>query len=175
MLGSPVVDQTSRVSALLSTNETTRAAGVGAEAVRVQAQSKLVSQEREQAATLQAKGALYEQEHNSGIISRIWKWSIGTLGIGGLIALCVFFPAAIPIMGQLIGWLVSRVPALASWLGVVGLRSYERTVTAIQEIRDKSKAEGKPEVAQFAKTVAAENTGKDSLLVAHTKDRLDYS
>jgi len=44
--------------------------------------------------------------------------AVRTLGLGGIIALCVFFPFLIPIFGQLAAWLVLKIPALASVLGV---------------------------------------------------------
>jgi hypothetical protein len=91
---------------------------------------------------LVAMGELYEQEHNKTIWRRIWTSLFSTLGIAGIIALCIFCPAAIPIIGRIVGWLVNKIPSLATAFGVVAKKSFDGVVTAIEKVRDAQK-EGK--------------------------------
>lgn len=94
--------------------------------------------------------------------------------MGGIIAICVFFPFVIPFAGQAIGWLISKIPAVSSFIGLVGKASYERAVMAIQEIKVAAKLSGQPVAESIAKKVAAKNTSKDAALVGHVKEKLNY-
>lgn len=82
-------------------------------------------------------GALYEQQQNRNIVKRVWRWAIGTFGIGGLIALMFFFPFLIPIFGKLVAWLVGMFPKIAGFVGVVGKKSFDSVVVGVQKVRDK--------------------------------------
>lgn len=77
-------------------------------------------------------GALYEEERNRNIVKRVWRWSVATFGIGGIIALMFFVPALIPIFTRVIGWIVSMFPKLAGFFGVVLTKSFDSVVKGIQ-------------------------------------------
>lgn len=174
LLGPPAIDQSSRMESMLSTNASERAQSQAREQARESLQSADLRAQRSQEATLIEKGKIYETEHNQSIVRRVWGWIIGSVGILGVVALCFLCPPAISVFGTALGWLISKIPQISSFIGLVGKRSYERAVTAIQEIKEKSKAAGKDEISDFAQKVAVENTSKDSALVAHVKDKLDY-
>jgi hypothetical protein len=174
LLGPPSKTQWPRVHALLSSQADQRAHAEAVEQRREAGQSAMITQAKEQTAALVAKGMVYEQEQNRSIIARAWHWAIGTVGLGGFIAFCVLFPAALPVMGQAIGWLIGKIPKLSSIIGMVGVKSYERAVTAIQEIKQAAKLSGQSAAEDLARKVAAENTAKDAALVAHVKNSLGY-
>jgi len=71
-------------------------------------------------------GAKAEEARNQ----RITRWTKlgvwGTTLIGGAVALFVFCPIALPICGRLLGWLVGKIPSLASGLGVVSVKAVRR-------------------------------------------------
>lgn len=80
-------------------------------------------------------GTKYEQERNRGILRRIYL-SLGFGGsIAGLLALCFFFPPAIAIVGRILGWVVSALPSLASWVGVVSVKAFDATVRGIEKAK----------------------------------------
>jgi uncharacterized membrane protein (DUF106 family) len=105
---------------------------------------------------------------------RLWAWSIVTLGMGGTVALCVFFPAIIPILGQLLGWIVGMVPQLANWLGVVSVKAYQRSVSAYQEAKRKAALKGDQATLDMLRQTAAENTEPDADLVRQVKAKAGY-
>lgn len=80
-------------------------------------------------------GTKYEAERNKSIVKRIWRWAIGTLGVGGLIALVIFFPAALPILGTILGKLVGMLPKLAGFVGVVSRKAFDGVVKGVGEVR----------------------------------------
>ena len=80
-------------------------------------------------------GVAHEEERNARIVA--WtKWlGGGSLLAGGLVALCVFFPAATPIVGRLLAWLVGKIPSLAGAAGVVSTKAFDAVVSAIEATR----------------------------------------
>lgn len=106
----------------------------------------------ETTARLVDMGKLYEEEKNRGILKRIWRWSVSTLGLGGLIALCVFCPAVIPIVARFFGWLVSKVPQLAGALGVVSKNTFDNVVRGVGKIREGLKEDGNTGTLQVVNT-----------------------
>jgi hypothetical protein len=174
LVGAPANYQAARVDALLSTNAAGRALAVEQERDRDALMAVDMEAKRDQETILIEKGRLYEMEQNKSIVRRLWTWATRTVGLGGLIAICFLFPAVIPVVGRGIGWLIARIPQLSNMIGMVGVKSYERAVTAIQEIKQAAKLSGQSAAEDLARKVAAENTGKDAALVAHIKDKLDY-
>ncbi len=90
----------------------------------------------ETTARLVDMGKQLEAERNKSIVKRIWHWSIGTLGLAGTIAICVFCPAVIPFLIQAVGWLVGKIPQLASVFGVVSKKAFDAVVTGVETARD---------------------------------------
>ena len=118
-------------------------------------------------AKLVEMGKAYEAEHNRNILSRIWHWAMGTLGLGGLIALCVFCPAAMPIIGWAVSHAVSVFPLLANYLGVVGKKAFDSTLRAVGDVRTELKTlAAHPATAGVPISPAAVLTLLDNSLVA---------
>lgn len=88
-------------------------------------------------AELQDLGRKYETQHKQNVVKRVWRWSIATFGIGGVIALMFFVPAVIPIFGRVLAWIVSMFPKVAGWAGVVGVKSFDLVVKSIQSGKKK--------------------------------------
>ena len=55
-------------------------------------------------------GELKAKEQKDGFFSSMWTWLTGTFGLIGAVAVLIFAgPALLPIITQLIGWLVARI------------------------------------------------------------------
>lgn len=109
--------------------------------------------ERDQAqAKLIELGRLYEAERNKSLVRRIWASIFSTLGIGGIIALCVLCPAVLPIvfaiLGRVFAFVVEAVPRVAGFLGVVGKNTFDRTMAGIENYKTTQKEAGKTESAE---------------------------
>jgi hypothetical protein len=174
ILGPPAIDQRQRVERLCSTNEAVVVAARASEAERnAQVSAILVERDRLQAQLLEM-GAKYEAERNTSIVRRFWRWCIGTSGLTAIILICVFFPAAMPVFGRIIGWVVGRLPTLAHYVGLVGVEAYKRAVTTVQEVKLACLASGDAGRLAEVKKIAVENCGDDSDLVKATKRALGY-
>lgn len=93
---------------------------------------------------LEDMGRLYEAEHNKGIVKRVWHWLTATIGIGGIIALCIFCPAVIPIFARILAWIVAKVPALASTIGVVSTKAFDSVVKGVEQFKQHASKESAP-------------------------------
>lgn len=94
-------------------------------------------QEKDKAqAELVAMGKLYEAERNKSIVKRFWLWATGTFGLLGGIAFVVFCPAiALPLLSQVLAFVVRRFPSLVSWFGVVAKGSFDAVVEGVGNVR----------------------------------------
>lgn len=127
------------VDDLLSSNEVLQAKARLLWDKAVAQETEWRTKEAQYQAALVEMGGKYEAEKNKSIVKRVWHWAIGTFGIAGLIALCIFCPAAIPLIVRLFGMLVSKVPALASWVGVVSVKAYDSIIHGVQNAKEKLK------------------------------------
>ncbi len=94
----------------------------------------LVTQDRAESKLLHL-GAAAETVRNERI-ARWTKFSLAaTTLIGGAVALFIFFPLALPIAGRLLGWLVGKLPGLASALGVVSVKAFDALVRAVEKTK----------------------------------------
>lgn len=84
-------------------------------------------------------GRLYEQEKAKSTWKRIWAWTMSTFGIGGLIALAIFCPAALPVMGAIASFVVSKIPALTNLIGLVGKSAFDAAVKGVGNARKRLK------------------------------------
>jgi outer membrane murein-binding lipoprotein Lpp len=111
-------------------------------AKRFARENKLIAQERKAESKLVQLGAVKETEDNARKV--FWaKWiSAITLPIGGMIALCVFFPVAIPFVGRFLGWIVAKIPGLAGWIGVVSTKAFDAIVKGIENTKRSHAEEG---------------------------------
>jgi hypothetical protein len=119
-------------------------------------------------------GQQYEAERNTKIGTRIKRWTIATLGIGGIVALFVFCPFLLApagaIGGRLLGWVIGLIPQLGTFFGVVSKKAFDASTVAIQEIRNSAKEKdlSKTEID----TVLDRHTKPNALLIKHRKHAL---
>jgi hypothetical protein len=99
---------------------------------RFEMQNDLLQQQRQATDKLLQYGQQFEQQRNKSLLRRMFA-SFGILGtVGAIVAICVFFPVAIPIFGRVFGWLVSKLPTLASYIGVVSHKAYDQVVKGVE-------------------------------------------
>ncbi len=132
-----------RVEPFVQPNETNSLATLKAErhlSGRFAEIEKLITAEKKQTDRLIAFGETHEENQNR-TRTRWTKW-IGSSSvlIGAIVVLCIFVPAAIPILGRILGWIVSKIPALAGALGVVSVKAFDAIVKGIE--RTKSEPSG---------------------------------
>jgi hypothetical protein len=101
----------------------------------LQQRGELETRLRQAESELVELGRKYEAERNRSVVRRVWGWAVGTLGIGGIVAACVLCPAVLPLLGNLLGWLIGKIPALAGFVGLVGRRAFDGVVKGVGEIR----------------------------------------
>ena len=101
----------------------------------LQQRGELGSRLRKAESQLTELGRKYEEEKNRSLIRRVWHWAVGTVGLGGVIAACVLCPAVLPLLGNLLGWMIGKVPALAGFLGLVGRKAFDGVVKGVGEVR----------------------------------------
>lgn len=94
---------------------------------------------RETEARLIEMGKTYEGAQNRTIIGRFRRWMGATLGVGGIIALLILFPAIIPVVGSIVSWIVGKFPALAGFFGVVGKKAFDAVVLGVGNFRKELK------------------------------------
>ena len=84
---------------------------------------------------LQQRGLAHLQERNR--LRTLWAKRAGWIGlpIVGLVLIAVFCPAALPIVGRLLAWLVGKVPALSGALGVVSVKAFDAIVRGIERAK----------------------------------------
>jgi hypothetical protein len=87
------------------------------------------------------KAAKWDELQKKNFLKRFWGWLTATIGIGGIIALCVLFPPAIPILMQGVGFIVRLVPSLYKWLGVVSSKTFNNVVAGLGSVRTTLKKE----------------------------------
>lgn len=118
------------------------------EALRIE-NARLAEDVRATEEKLVRMGVQFEAERNARL--KFWtKWlSAGTLAIGGCVALFVFCPVALPIVGRLLGWAVGKVPALAGAVGVVGKDAFDAVVRGVGNARDAMKKSGAAELGML--------------------------
>lgn len=120
----------------------------------------------------------FEGSWFGGKVRRLMTWGgiLSTFGIAGVIALCVFVPAAIPlvlaVVTRLVSFIVAILPKAAKFFGVVGKKSYDVVVSGIQDGKEQlkksieeAKARGETEKAQAL--IDARETIKERLDYAH--------
>jgi hypothetical protein len=97
-------------------------------------------------------GALYEEERNKSIVKRVWRWGLGTFGLAGTIAFFVFCPAiAIPLLGRVLGFVVSAVPSITGFVGVVSNKVLDTTVQGISNFKKSIDDRGMTDVKDLLK------------------------
>lgn len=109
-------------------------------AARFEKQDELIAQRAATEAKLIDRGIAAEAARNQ----RITRWTkfgvFGTTLIGGVVALFVFCPLALPICGRLLAWLVTKIPSLASGLGVVSVKAFDAVLRGVEKAKDEGRA-----------------------------------
>jgi hypothetical protein len=84
-------------------------------------------------------GQKYEEERRK----TVWRRIVASLGLGGsiaaVVAMFIFFPPALAIAGRLMAFAVSKLPAMAGFLGVVGTKAFDRVVKGVEKAREKTR------------------------------------
>ena len=102
---------------------------------RFAAQNELLEREGVTSGALLQKGLETVREQNRVRVA--WTKRLLALGLpfAGLVALCVFFPAAIPLVGRVLAWLVAKIPALSSAAGVVSVQAFDAVVRGLERAK----------------------------------------
>lgn len=161
LAGLPLEDQTERVKSLLEENDELRHAAAEAEVARARQEQAWRTEKAAYEAKLLDYGAKYEEQRNRSILRRFWGWLVSTLGVGGIIALCVFCPAAIPILLRVVAWVVNKIPALASVAGVVSRKAFDQVVIGVQNAKAHYEQKGDSEAAQVLSSNLAQAMAND--------------
>lgn len=90
---------------------------------------------KEREGQLQELGKKYEEERATKLRTRIKRWALATLGVGGIVALVVFCPALIVPFGHFLAFLVGRIPKLAGAVGVVAKKGFDEVVEGVGKAR----------------------------------------
>lgn len=86
-------------------------------------------------------GELKSQEEKDGFFSSMWLWLTGTFGLIGAIAICIVAgPALIPILGQILAWVVGKVPGLISWIGITSSKMTSNIIKGVHDAKEKIRA-----------------------------------
>lgn len=128
------------VKDLLSQNQLIKASAWRYVEAKRRDDSERTTKMRELELKLESLGRAKEVENNKNTVGNWFKGIFATLGIGGTIALIVFCPALIPIIAQLLSWVVSLIPQAVHLVGVVGKGFAENVVKGIGEARTKLRA-----------------------------------
>jgi len=84
-------------------------------------------------------GQIKEKELAQSKGRSFFGWLFATLGLGGIIALIIFCPVVLPILGQVCAWIIAQVPTLMKFLSVVGVSLMSNVVRGVGNFRDKMK------------------------------------
>ena len=86
-------------------------------------------------------GELKAQENKDGFFSSLWAWLTGTFGLIGAIAVCVIAgPALLPVITQLFGWLVGKIPGLITWFGITSSQMTSNIIKGVHDAKERIRA-----------------------------------
>ncbi len=145
---------------------------------RFAGQDRLIAEERRGERKLVALGVEKEAERNARISfwTRLTAWL--ALPLGGLVALVVFAPAALPLVGRVLAWVVARLPSMAGAMGVVSVRAFDAVVRGIERFKEDHKQGASAEPGTDASQGQAKNGGSatggpPAALLDHLSRELD--
>jgi hypothetical protein len=103
-----------------------------------ESQNSLLRERRRLADKLEELGARQESQRNARISlwTRLFTFVAGPLGL--MVGLLVLVPAAAPILGRLLAWVVGKLPVMAGYIGVVGTKAFDATVRGIELFKNNS-------------------------------------
>lgn len=83
-------------------------------------------------------GELKAKEQKEGFFDSLWGWLTGTFGILGAIAVLVIAgPAILPIIAHIMGWLVSKIPGLITWLGITSSQMTSNIIKGVHDAKER--------------------------------------
>lgn len=86
-------------------------------------------------------GELKAKEQKDCFFSSMWAWLTGTFGLLGAVAVLIFAgPALLPIITQLIGWLVARIPGLITWFGITSSQMTSNIIKGVHDAKERIRA-----------------------------------
>ena len=99
---------------------------------------QLRTQQRASEEQLIAFGEQFEHDRNARRTRWFQRGLAVVLAVGGIVALIVFVPASIPLLGRILAFCVTKFPALAGTAGVVSVKAFDAVVKAVEYARSKS-------------------------------------
>jgi hypothetical protein len=112
-------------------------------------------------------------QKNKSLWRRIKTAVASTLGLGGLVALCIFCPAVIPILTRTLAWIIGKIPQLAGALGVVGKDAFDAVVKAVGHTRDQLKSTNSDTLHALDSNLRTELDADHKELVSHRRAALN--
>jgi hypothetical protein len=86
-------------------------------------------------------GELKAKESKDGFFSSLWIWLTGTFGLIGAIAVLVIGgPVMLPILTQMFGWLVAKIPGLITWFGITSSQMTSNIIKGVHDAKEKIRA-----------------------------------
>tara|TARA_B100001093_G_scaffold339651_1_gene324423 strand:+ start:14169 stop:14978 length:810 start_codon:yes stop_codon:yes gene_type:complete len=86
-------------------------------------------------------GELKAKEQKEGFFDSMWSYLTTTFGLVGAIAILVIGgPALLPIITQLIGWLVGKIPGLITWLGITSSQMTSNIIKGVHDAKERIRA-----------------------------------
>jgi hypothetical protein len=96
---------------------------------------QLRTQQRASEDQLIAYGERFEEARNAQR-TRVFQRAVAVvLTVGAIVALIVFVPASIPLLGRILAFCVAKFPALAGSTGIVSVKAFDAVVKAIEQLR----------------------------------------
>jgi hypothetical protein len=72
--------------------------------------------------------------------AKAWGWLKTTFGILGAIAILIIGgPAILPILGQIIAWVVTKIPGLVGWMGLTSFSLTKNIIKGVHDAKEKIK------------------------------------
>ena len=96
---------------------------------------QLRTQQRASQEQLIAFGARFEHARNAQRTRLLQRGLAVVLAVGAIVALIVFVPASIPLLGRILAFCVTKFPALAGTAGVVSVKAFDAVVKGIEQLR----------------------------------------
>lgn len=125
------------------------------EKLRVELDKIQIQQAKDNAENAE-KAQKWDELQRKNFLKRFWGWLTATLGVGGIVALIIFFPALLPVVARMFAWAIGKVPALAGAIGVAGTKVFDGVVKGVGRVRTELKLEEKLPLEQQKKYTAAE-------------------
>lgn len=86
-------------------------------------------------------GELKAKEQKDGFFDSMWSYLTTTFGLLGAIAILIIGgPVLLPVLTQLFGWLVGKLPSLITWLGITSSQMTSNIIKGIHDAKERIRA-----------------------------------